>query len=247
MICDDALVLVHALADGELDAGHARDVEAHVASCAGCAAELAAARETKRALSGPNLHLSAPASLRARVEGAIPKPQPVTNRRTLLRGFALGSAFSALAATGIGFIVLRDMGESRVMGDAISAHLRSLQGEHLTDVLSTDQHTVKPWFEGKLDFAPHVEDPAAAGFALIGGRLDYLDGRPVAALTYRHRLHVVNLFEWPAGKAADSEPAAMSLEGYVLVHWRRGGLEYWAVSDVEREDLLRFARLVSPR
>jgi anti-sigma factor RsiW len=242
MTCDDALVLVHALADGELDASHARDVEAHVASCAGCAAELAAARETKRALSGPNLHLSAPASLRARVEGAIPKPQPVTNRRTLLRGFALGSAFSALAATGIGFIVLRDMGESRVMGDAISAHLRSLQGEHLTDVLSTDQHTVKPWFNGKLDLAPPVPDLTAQGFTLIGGRLDFLDGKPVAALVYRRRAHVINVFVGQDLRAASATPELQVTQGFNLLRWRDGGLSAIAISDLNAGELEDFQR-----
>jgi anti-sigma factor RsiW len=144
MKCEDAKLLVHALADGELDAGHAREVEAHAAACSACGAELAAALDVKGVLAAADLRFSAPDTLRARVDGAIPKRQPAASRRTLLKGFALGSAASALAASGIGFLVLRDARDDRLIGDAISAHLRSLQGERLTDVLSTDQHTVKP-------------------------------------------------------------------------------------------------------
>jgi anti-sigma factor RsiW len=240
MICDDALVLVHALADGELDAGHARDVEAHAASCARCSAELTAAREMKRVLAATNLRFAAPASLRARIEGAMPKAQPVANRRTLLKGFALGSAVSALAASGIGFIVLREAGESRVMGDAISAHLRSLQGEHLTDVLSSNQHTVKPWFNGKLDLAPPVPDLTAQGFTLIGGRLDFLDGKPVAALVYRRRAHVINVFVGQGLGAAPGSPELQVMQGFNLLRWADGGLSVIAVSDLNKEELEEF-------
>ena len=240
MICDDALVLVHALADGELDAGHARDVEAHAVSCARCSAELTAAREMKRVLAATNLRFAAPASLRARVEGAMPKPQPVANRRTLLKGFALGSAVSALAASGIGFIVLREAGESRVMGDAISAHLRSLQGEHLTDVLSSNQHTVKPWFNGKLDVAPPVPDLTTQGFTLIGGRLDFLDGKPVAALVYRRRAHVINVFVGQGLGAAPGSPELQVMQGFNLLRWADGGLSVIAVSDLNKEELEEF-------
>jgi anti-sigma factor RsiW len=240
MICDDAHVLVHALADGELDAGHARDVEAHVASCPRCAAELAGTRDMKRALTVMNLRFAAPASLRARVEGAMPKPQPAANRRTLLKGFALGSAVSALAASGIGFIVLREARESRVMGDAISAHLRSLQGEHLTDVLSSNQHTVKPWFNGKLDLAPPVPDLTAQGFTLIGGRLDFLDGKPVAALVYRRRSHVINVF---VGQdlGAPAAPDMQVMQGFNVLRWRDAGLSVLAVSDLNKDELEDFA------
>ena len=193
----------------------------------------------------------APDALRARVRASLRAGAREERRPMLWRWGAMGAAFAATVAVTWNLALLEarnDEGE-RVASEVESAHVRSLMvASHLNDVASTDQHTVKPWFEGKLDFAPHVEDPAASGFALIGGRLDYLDGRPVAALTYRHRLHVVNLFEWPAPKAAAaSEPTAMSRNGYVLVHWRRGGLEYWAVSDIERADLLQFARLVGPR
>ncbi len=238
MNCDDASVLVHALADGELDAGHAREVETHAASCRSCAAELAAAREMKTLLARTDLQFAPPASLRARIEGVIPKT--VANRRTLLKGFALGSAMSALAASGIGFVVLRDVRGDRVMGEAISAHLRSLQSEHLTDVLSTDQHTVKPWFNGKIDLAPPVPDLTAQGFTLLGGRLDFIDGKPVAALVYRRRAHVINVFVGQGLGAAPASPQLQVMQGFNLLRWRDGGLSVMAVSDLNAQELEEF-------
>jgi anti-sigma factor RsiW len=240
MKCEDAIVLVHALADDELDAGHARDVEAHAATCTRCAGKLAAAREIKQALGANDLRYAAPASLRARIEGAMPKPQPVTDRRTWLKGFALGGTLSALAASGIGFLVLRDAREDRVLGDAISAHLRSLQSDHLTDVLSSNQHTVKPWFNGRIDLAPPVPDLTAQGFTLIGGRLDFLDGQPVAALVYRRRAHVINVFVGQALGASSAGPQIQVVQGFNVLRWRNGGLSIIAVSDLNRDELQEF-------
>jgi anti-sigma factor RsiW len=240
MKCEDAIVLVHALADGELDAGHAREVEAHAEACNRCAGELAAAREMKNALAANDLRFTAPASLRARIEGAMPKPQPVADRRTWLKGFALGGAVSALAASGIGFLVLHDAREDRLLGDAISAHLRSLQSEHLTDVLSSDQHTVKPWFNGRIDLAPPVPDLTAQGFTLIGGRLDFLDGQPVAALVYRRRAHVINVFVGQVLGAGSAAPQMQVVQGFNVLRWRKGGLSMIAVSDLNREELQEF-------
>jgi Predicted transmembrane transcriptional regulator (anti-sigma factor) len=114
---------------------------------------------------------------------------------------------------------------------------------HLNDVVSGDRHAVKPWFQGKLDYAPNVADLAEMGYPLVGGRLDYVNGRAVAAITYRHRLHVINLFEWPAGAPGERSPESVARQGYSLVHWRRGGLEYWAITDGAPSDLLEFARL----
>ena len=192
MTCDEAEILLQALIDGELDAGHAREVEDHVAGCPRCTASLRDYREMSSAIAVAGLHYTAPPELRRRIEASLPQAQ-APSRRAVLRGFAMGSAVSALAATGLVAIVLRNDYEQRIESEVVSAHLRSLQAGHLTDVLSTDQHTVKPWFNGKLDLSPPVVDLAASGFPLIGGRLDYLDRHPVAALVYGHQKHVINV------------------------------------------------------
>ena len=192
----------------------------------------------------------APDALRARVRASVRAQARAQLRPRLWRWGGMAAAFAATIIVTWNLALLQARGgeEDRIAREVESAHVRSLMVEgHLNDVASTDQHTVKPWFEGKLDFAPRVEDLAPSGFALIGGRLDYVDGRPVAALTYRHRLHVVNLFEWPAASAGDTEPSETSRKGYAIVHWRAGGLQYWAVSDIERKDLLQFARALEPR
>src|SRR5258708_13625131 len=166
--------------DGELDDGRAREVEDHIADGAACAADLAAYREMSKAISAADLRYAAPPQLGRRIEGALPQaavlPQ-APSRRAVLRGFAMGSAVSAIAATGLVAIVLRNDDAQRIESEIVSAHLRSLQAGHLTDVISTDQHTVKPWVNGKLDVSPPVGDLTAQGFTLIGARLRYVHCR----------------------------------------------------------------------
>ncbi len=240
MTCEEARVLVHALADGELDAGHAREVEAHVAQCDACAAEFAAAREMKQALRAAPLKFAVPASLATRIDRVVPARASATNRRALLKGFALGGVASALAAASVTFVVLRESHDDRILGEAISAHLRSLQADHLTDVLSTDQHTVKPWFNGRIDLAPPVIDLTAQGFTLIGGRLDYIDGKPAAVLVYRRRIHVINLFVAQGLGPAPATPSLEVVQGFNILRWNEGGLNLLAVSDLNREELEEF-------
>ena len=239
MTCDEAKILLHALIDGELDAGHAREVEAHIATCPDCAAELAAYREMSKTIAAADLRYAAPPLLRKRIEAALPKEQ-MPNRRAVLRGFAMGSAVSAIAATGLVAIVLRNDDAQRIEFEIVSAHLRSLQAGHLTDVISTDQHTVKPWFNGKLDVAPPVVDLTSQGFTLIGGRLDYVDARPTGAIVYRRRAHVINLF---VAQTASTErrPARIdAIQGFNIRSWSDRGLNYWAVSDIAADELAEF-------
>jgi anti-sigma factor RsiW len=245
MTCDEAEILLHALLDGELDAGHAREVEDHVAGCPKCAAQLAAYRELSQAVGGADLRYAAPPRLRSRIEALLPQAQPqaqtrLPNRRSVLRGFAMGSAVSAIAATGLVAIVLRNDDEQRILSEVVSAHLRSLQAGHLTDVISTDQHTVKPWFNGKLDVAPPVIDLTAQGFTLVGGRLDYLDARAIGAVVYRRRQHIINLF---VAQTSDTEHHAAKMEtmqGFNIWRWSNRGLNYWAVSDLGADELAEF-------
>jgi anti-sigma factor RsiW len=245
MTCDEARILIHALIDGELDAGHAREVEAHIATCSNCAAELAAWREMSKAIAGADLRYTAPPALRRRIEAALPQAQTqiqaAPSRRAVLRGFAMGSAVSAIAATGIVAIVLRGDDEQRITSEIVSAHLRSLQAGHLTDVISTDQHTVKPWFNGKLDVAPPVIDLTAQGFTLIGGRLDYVDARPIGAIVYRRRLHVINLFVAQTASTERRAAKTETFQGFNVRSWSEGGLNYWAVSDLAADELAEFS------
>ena len=239
MTCDEAEILLHALIDSELDASHAREVEAHLATCTKCSAAARDYCEMKKAIAQGGLRYTAPPELRRRIEASLPQAQAPT-RRTLLKGFAMGSAVSAIAASGLFALVLRGDDEERLQTAFVSAHLRSLQAGHLTDVVSTDQHTVKPWFNGRLDVSPPVIDLGPQGFALIGGRLDYIDGRPVGAVIYRRRQHVINLF---VAQGASSEPRAATMEtvqGFNIRHWSERGLDYWAVSDLAKEELANF-------
>jgi anti-sigma factor RsiW len=239
MTCDEAEILLHALIDGELDAGHARAVEDHIAGCPRCAAQLRACRELSKAVAGADLRYAAPPELRRRIEASLPQAR-VPNRRAVLRGFAMGSAVSAIAATGLVAIILRSDDEARIESEVVSAHLRSLQAGHLTDVLSTDQHTVKPWFNGKLDVAPPVIDLTAQGFTLIGGRLDYIDARAIGAVVYRRRQHVINLFVAQTS-STERRPAKIdTIQGFNIRHWSDRGLNYWAVSDLAKDELADF-------
>ena len=239
MTCHEAEVMLHALIDDELDAGHAREVETHAAGCARCAAQLASYRDLRQALQGGNLRHKAPASLRRSIDRAVPSPA-ATDRRTLLKGFALGSLLSAAAAASVTLVVLREDRDQRIVSEAISAHLRSLQADHLTDVLSTDQHTVKPWFNGRIDLAPPVIDLAGQGFTLIGGRLDFIDGKSVAVIVYRRRVHVINLFVTQGVGSSLPGPRMETVQGFNIRRWSDQGLNMLAVSDINREELDEF-------
>jgi anti-sigma factor (TIGR02949 family) len=240
MKCDEANVMMHALIDGELDAGHAREVESHIAGCDVCARELREFQELRRTMNPSALREAAPADLRARIIGKLPAPRAATSRRAVLGGFAAGAGLSALAASGLLMMVMRADDQTRVLSEVVSAHLRSLQAQHLIDVASSDQHTVKPWFNGRLDVAPPVVDLTAQGFTLIGGRLDTLDAKPAAVIVYRRRQHIINLFCEPAPGSGQRAASMESLHGYNVRRWSENGLNLWAVSDLNTEELAEF-------
>ena len=237
--CPDKALLLHALVDGELDAKSALEVEAHVAACPGCAAELAVIREVKAALSETPVRHAAPASLHARLDESLAdEARPPGRRRGGIETWALGGSITALAAS-LALFALIPSGAS-LESQLVDAQARSLQAQHLVDVATSDRHTVKPWFNGKVDFAPPVVDLAAQGYPLVGGRLDHLAGHDAAAIVFRRRAHVINLFVWKGD--GPTTPTLEHREGYSLVHWGRGGLSYWAVSDVDPPDLMAFQK-----
>jgi anti-sigma factor RsiW len=263
MTCDEAEVLLHALLDGELDAGHARDVEAHVAGCAACAEKLTAFRAMRTAMMDADLKDAAPAHLRSRIEAALALPtapapvaataaprRPWRERlgrswKTFFGGFATGGVVSAAVAASLMLAVFHTDQNREIASEVVSAHLRSLQAGHLTDVETSDQHTVKPWFNGKLDVAPPVIDLTAQGFTLIGGRLDYINGQPVGSIVYRRRKHVINLFVAQQLGAAAQTAKDESVQGFNVRHWREQGLDFWAVSDIDGTELDEFGQKIA--
>jgi anti-sigma factor RsiW len=264
-------LLIQAHVDGELTAAEIATVEAHLEHCANCAElqarliglstrmreELTYHREPDALRAAVRARLAAAAPTQAQAQAPVQvqtqaQPGKVANdnatpwwrrltqtRLTPLAPFGTGFALAAGLAM---FFILPHTGN---LPDAVvSDHIRALQPGHLMDVVSTDQHTVKPWFDGRLDFAPPVKDFNAKGFPLAGGRLDYLAGRQVAALIYHRHQHVIDLYVWPDEEHGDTSPTPGSLSGYNFLHWRQGGMVFWAVSDLEPGELAEFARLI---
>ncbi|WP_395681018.1 anti-sigma factor family protein [Inquilinus sp.] len=240
MSCPDKSVLLHGMLDGELDVVGALAFEAHLKECPACAAEYRRQQAIRTALRRPELRDRAPDALRRRIEAAL-QPPSVPWWRRFLSDWRLGGAGAAALAMALMLLLVLPRGGDDLARQLVDSHVRSLLAEHLVDVPSSDRHTVKPWFVGKIDAAPPVVDLAAQGFPLAGGRLDYLDRRVVAALVYRHGGgHVVNLFVWASPGAADSAPKSETEEGYRLLHWVRSGLEFWAVADIDLSELQAF-------
>jgi anti-sigma factor RsiW len=157
---------------------------------------------------------------------------------------AAALALCTLLGLGFGLTLLQPGAEERLAREVVAAHVRSLMADHLMDIASSDQHTVKPWIAGKLDFSPPVEDLSAQGYPLAGGRLDYVGGRGVMALVYRRHAHVINLFVWPHALAADSGVRSDSIQGYNVAHFNRAGMAFWAASDLSRDEFKTFVGLV---
>jgi len=246
MTCDDFGTRLGAYVDQELDAAARADMEQHLRTCPVCQLHHERQRALSRALRDHLPTIEASDLLRARITGAIQGAYAERRRTPARRWRWVAVAASALFVVTASYATLasRRALSPRVdiAHEVLSSHVRSLMPDHLTDVASTDQHNVKPWFDGRLDYSPPVHDLAAQGFPLIGGRLDYVNSRPVAALVYQRRQHVINLFVWPTN-AADGRAPEITERGYHVLRWARAGMAYWAVSDLNGDELRQFARL----
>ena len=252
MSCELTQSVLHGYIDGELDAARAADFERHLLSCPECVASLEAQETMRASVHRAGLYERAPVTLRRKLDAELgiaapaPAPDRTASRPSSWRWLAAAAALLMLAVLGwrLGPGVRENSAESAYASAIVDAHLRSLQPGHLEDVVSTDQHTVKPWFDGKLDFAPPVRDFASEGFPLQGGRVDVVRGHTVAVLVYGRRKHVVNVFIWPTAEH-DSRPRSGSQLGYNWVDWRQSGMELCAISDANSSDLDALRQLLT--
>ena len=252
--CPDKDILLNGLIDGELDAVHTAEIETHIAGCAACTKAHADLLELRAALRADDMRVTAPASLQARLEATLRaagaaettppsanivafRPRPRWARWELGLGGALAAACAAVVV-----LVGPGLQTAGLQQQLVDNHVRSLLVGHLIDVVTSDKHVVKPWFNGKVDFSPPVVDLAADGFPLVGGRLDYVNRRVVAAVVYKRRLHPINLFMWPDRMGAGPAEREFA-NGYRLRHWAHNGMTYWAVSDLDAAELDEFERL----
>lgn len=240
--------LLHGYVDGELDLVRTLHIDRHLRDCSACARLHAHQQALRSALRDGALYFAPPAPLERRIRAAVRR---VSNADTRTWGWSwrwlsLGAAMACVAIVlwGVVPLFMKSSAPDHALQELVASHVRSLMVDHLTDVTSSDSHTVKPWFEGKLNFSPPVPELTVQGFRLVGGRLEYLGERPVAALVYQRREHVINLFTWPAQPEAGGHETMVTRQGYHLAHWRVSGMSYWAVSNLNQRELREFVRAV---
>jgi anti-sigma factor RsiW len=246
MECEHTTVLLSGMIDSALGPIARFRVQRHVAGCNACAAKLEELGAMQSAIRTKLPYHRAPPGLAASIGAALPREEPPRVVRPWFRmpAFSLAGTGMVGALTGVALTVLVMGGQNNPTMSVIDSHIRSLQADHLTDVLTSDQHTVKPWLSARLDVSPPVLELKDAGFPLVGGRQDYVDGHPTAVVVYRHAKHVINLFAW-ASSGQDKAFRDESQQGFNVVTWRHDGMAYYAVSDVEAGQLAQFARLVA--
>jgi len=245
MTCKETKSLLNAYVDGELDSAGSLAVETHVRGCASCLNDVENLHALASAIENGSLRFKADARLKKRVQGAIRAAKP--QARSAVSYWRWASALaSAILISSLAWAITvhwaRSSEETVLVSDIVSSHVRSMMANHVTDVSSSDSHTVKPWFSGKLDYSPPTKDLTGQGFRLIGGRLDYLDNRPVAALVYQRSQHLINLFVWPSNKAIGEEQLAR--QGFNLIHWTQSGMTFWLISELNPAELDECARLL---
>ncbi|HTF70067.1 MAG TPA: anti-sigma factor [Edaphobacter sp.] len=248
MSCQEIRVSLDAYIDGELDVTTTLQLESHLSECDSCRRIYERYRQLHDSVRNEIRYFAAPKRLEDRIRGSV-RPAGRDQNRSIWgiwflgwRGWAIAGSVIVLAVFGTLLFQMtgRTAASEMLAEEVVSSHIRSLMANHLSDVISTDQHTVKPWFSGKLDFAPVVKDLSSKGFPLAGGRLDYIDSRPAAALVYKRHQHTINLFLWPTSES-NSNPYKATIKGFNILHWTQSHMAYWAVSDLNAEELIEFA------
>ena len=251
MRCEETRDLIHAHVDGELDVINSLEVERHLQDCDQCSQTYQAIRSLKPAIGNGAVRFEPPAAFERRLRSALRRENQTPRRSFVVSWRWILAAVSVVIVIGLVWAAAPQFNrrsESDLLAqEIVSSHVRSLMADHLTDVPSSDQHTVKPWFDGKLDFSPPVRDLKDQGFSLNGGRLDYIGGRPVAALVYQRRQHSINVFIWPTTDAGTTTQSVSETHGYNVIRWSTGGMSYWAVSDLNMDELRQFVQLLQPQ
>ncbi|MBX3331721.1 MAG: anti-sigma factor [Nitrospira sp.] len=246
MNCQEVRMLIDGYVDGELDPIRNREIEQHFQTCPACSTVFDSHRVLRTALRTGSLYRTAPLALRNRVRSSF-KPTPT--RKSLMGlpqwrwvAVAASLAFVSVLTWRVALFLPAETADHLLIEEVTASHVRSLMVSHLVDIPSSDRHVVKPWFTGKLDFAPSVADLTEQGFPLVGGRLDYVNGRAVAGLVYKRREHVINVFLWPSAATVETRPIAH--QGYHLVCWTQSGMTHWAISDLNSRELQEFVHLL---
>jgi anti-sigma factor RsiW len=248
MDCKSAQTLIDGYLDHELEPVRSLEVEDHLRGCAVCFQSYKDHQVLSEGLRAGSVYFKAPADLEKRIQRSVRQAAKADSAPRWLSWSWVKLAAPMVAAALVVLTLLPFLRgpstEETLTQEVVSSHIRSLMANHLADVTSSDQHTVKPWFNGKLDFSPPVEDLATHGFPLVGGRLDYLNNRPVAALVYQRAKHLINVFVWPSNESSDSGIKTETRQGYHVYHWTRSGMTYWVVSDLEESQLQEFVQLL---
>ncbi|MFI5323712.1 MAG: anti-sigma factor family protein [Thermodesulfobacteriota bacterium] len=248
MTCSEIRELIYAYIDGELDLVHSLDIEKHIGKCSACTTTFKNLEVLRSAINTDSLYYSPPYGFQNMILKGVLKKDKAEAIKSYLSSHLVGIGTFAIIAALIILVFIPTLSDvssdNLLMNEIITSHVRSLMADHLTDVTTSDRHTVKPWFNGKLDFSPQVQDFADHGFTLVGGRLDYLNDRAVASLVYRHKLHLINLYIWPSEGGIDIRVKSRSKKGYNLINWDKSGMTYWAISDLNNIELQEFVKLI---
>jgi anti-sigma factor RsiW len=247
--CPETQSLIHGYVDGELDLMKSLEIEQHLQECSACAQAHTSLQALRAAIKDGSLYFQPPLDLRQRIQSSVRRAshEAPTIRLLPRRLFAVAASLALITAAGWSLlrVLSAQSADTFLTQELVANHVRSqMLASHRFDVASADPHTVKPWFEGKLDFSPPVKDLADEGFPLVGGRLDYIHGRPVAALVYQRRKHSINLFIWPAIPGSETATRMVTRQGYHLSQWTQSGMTHWAVSDLNDRELQEFVRLI---